>query len=189
MVSSPFESARRDGYDDSQAASYCQRMTESQRQPVPRTDGDELETGLAFLGFAREGVIKKLDGLSDEHARRALVPTGTSLLGLVRHLIDGERFWFGCQLIGVGSEPDWDAGMAAEPGRSIDDVLDDYRAAIADSDAAVRQVGDPEALAVLPINGRQKTLRWTLTHMMTETARHAGHADILRELIDGTTGR
>lgn len=164
-------------------------MTESQRQPVPRIDTGELDTAVAFLDFTRECVVKKLDGLDADDVRRVLVGSGTSLLGLVRHLTDGERFWFGYQLTGVGSEPDWDAHMQAEPDRPIAEVIADYRAACAESNVAIRGVGEPDAFAVRPVDGEPKTLRWTLAHMTSETARHAGHADILRELIDGTTGR
>jgi hypothetical protein len=70
-------------------------VTETQRESVPRDDGSELDTALAFLRFARRCVLKKTDGLHDEQLRRAVVPSGTSLLGLVQHLTDGERYWFG----------------------------------------------------------------------------------------------
>jgi hypothetical protein len=69
------------------------------------------------------------------------------------------------------------------------EVIADYRAAIADSDRAIRAAGDPEAPLAELVQGDRLTLRWVLAHMTTETARHAGHADILREQIDGTTGR
>jgi uncharacterized damage-inducible protein DinB len=164
-------------------------MTESQRQPVPRVDTGELDTALAFLQFARESVMKKLDGLGEDAVRRPMVPSGTSLLGLVRHLTDGEHFWFGFQLTGVGEEPDWDAHMHAEPGRPVADVVADYRAAAAESDATIRRIADPVALSIRPVDGEPKSLRWTIAHMTSETARHAGHADILREQLDGATGR
>jgi hypothetical protein len=164
-------------------------VTETQRQAVPRNDNGELDTALAFLTFARECVIKKLDGLDEEQVRRVLVPSGTSLLGLVRHLIDGERYWFGYHLTGAGSEPDWDAGMSAGPDVTRDEVIARYRAAIADSDATIRRIGDPDGKSARLVDGAPLTLRWTLAHMTSETARHAGHADILREQIDGTTGR
>jgi hypothetical protein len=144
---------------------------------------------MAFLTFARECAIKKVAGLDEERARRVLVPSGTSLLGLVRHLIDGECYWFGYHLTGVGSEPDWDRGMTADAGLSVEDVVARYRAAIAASDQEIRRIGDPTAVAALPVDGVVKSLRWTIAHMTSETARHAGHADILREQIDGTTGR
>jgi uncharacterized damage-inducible protein DinB len=162
---------------------------ESQRRPVPRDDTGELDTALAFLRFARESALRKTEGLDDEQLRRVLVPTGTTLLGLVRHLTDGERFWFGHHLTGVGAEPDWDAGMQAAADASTEAVLAGYRAAAADSDAAIAAAGSMDALSVGTVDGARTTLRWVLAHMTSETARHAGHADILRELVDGTTGR
>ncbi len=164
-------------------------MTETQRLPVPRNDADELDTALAFLTFARQSVLKKTDGLADEPLRRALVGTGTNLLGLVRHLTACERYWFGYHLVGTASETDGDFGMDVPAGESSAAVLRDYRDAIRDSDAAIAAAGDPDARVVRPIDGEQLTLRWVLAHMTSETARHAGHADILREQIDGTTGR
>jgi hypothetical protein len=162
---------------------------ETQRRPVPRNDAGELDTALAFLGFVRESVLRKTEGLDDEQLRRVLVPTGTTLLGLVRHLTDGERFWFGVHFSGVGEEPDWDAGMQVASDVPSEEVLAGYRAAVADSDAAIAAAGGPEALSVGTVGGRRTTLRWVVAHMTGETARHAGHADILRELVDGTTGR
>jgi hypothetical protein len=70
-------------------------VTETQRQSVPSNDDNELDTALAFLSLARHSLVKKLDDLDEEQVRKILVPTGTSLLGLVRHSTDGERFWFG----------------------------------------------------------------------------------------------
>jgi hypothetical protein len=90
----------------------------------------------------------------------------TALLGLAQHLTGAELYWFGYPLSGVASHE-----------------------AIRNSDAAIRAAGDPEALTVEPIDRKRRTLRWVLTHMTSETARHAGQADILREQLDGTTGR
>jgi hypothetical protein len=164
-------------------------VTETQRQSVPSNDGNELDTALAFLRFARQSLVKKLDGLDEEQVRTVLVPTGTSLLGLVRHSTDGERFWFGYHLTGIGSEPDWEEGMRAAPGARKEEVIAEYQRATAASDSTIVTIGDPEATSALSLTGAPRTLRWTMAHMTSETARHAGHADILRELIDGTTGR
>ena len=167
-------------------------MTESQRRPVPRDDGGELDTALAFLGFARESLLKKTEGLGEADLRRVLVPTGTTLLGLVQHMARGERYWFGYHLAGTEPDRDWDEGdfgMHVPADRTPADVVADYRAAIADSDAVVATIGDPEALTALPVDHQRQTLRWVLAHVTSETVRHAGHADILRELIDGVTGR
>jgi hypothetical protein len=75
-------------------------MAETQREPVPRVDSGELDTALAFLSFARHCVLKKADGLSDEQLRRVLTGSGTSVLGLVQHLAEAERYWFGHHLAG-----------------------------------------------------------------------------------------
>jgi uncharacterized damage-inducible protein DinB len=164
-------------------------MAETQRKPLPRNDDGELDTAVAFLAFARESVVKKTEGLDDEQVRRPMVGTGTSLLGLVRHLTDGERYWFGHHVAGLGSADDWDFSMEVPPDRGRADVLDAYRAAIADSDRVIREAGDPQKPVAVPVDGEWLTLRWVLAHMTSETARHAGHADIIREQIDGTTGR
>lgn len=166
---------------------YRAPVPETQRQPVPRVDEGELATALAFLDFARQSVIKKADGLSEEDVRRPMVSTGTSMLWLIRHLTDGERFWFRAQFLDQGDEPDWDA--AGHDDRTAEEVLGDYRATIADSNKVIHDVGRLDALSARPVDGQPKSLRWTLAHMTSETARHAGHADIVRELIDGTTGR
>jgi hypothetical protein len=79
--------------------------------------------------------------------------------------------------------------MAVPADRAAADVLRDYRAAIEDSDRAIRAAGDPDTHIALPVDGNRHTLRWVMAHMTSETARHAGHADIIREQLDGTTGR
>ena len=164
-------------------------MAETQREPVPRVDSGELDTALAFLSFARHCVLKKAGGLSDEQLRRVLVDSGTSIVGLVQHLAEVERYWFGYHLVGAPWDAGQEYGMAVPAGRTAADVLAEYRAAIQDSDRAIRAVGDPELRLVVPVDGSRHTLRWVMAHMTSETARHAGHADILREQLDGTTGR
>jgi uncharacterized damage-inducible protein DinB len=163
-------------------------MAETQRKPVPRNDDSELDTALAFLDFARESVLKKADGLSDSQLRDKVVPTGTNLLGLVAHLTEGERYWFGYTFAGESmAEPDFSMDVPAEV--STAEVLDGYRAAIEHSNAILRAAQDLGTPVHHPVDGQFLSLRWVLAHMTSETARHAGHADILRELIDGTTGR
>jgi uncharacterized damage-inducible protein DinB len=164
-------------------------MAETQREPVPRVDSGELDTALAFLSFARHCVLKKADGLSDDQLRRVLVASGTSILGLVQHLAEAERYWFGHHLAGAAWDADDERGMTVPAGRAAADVLRDYRTAIEDSDRAIRAAPDPDARIAVPVEGNRHTLRWVIAHMTSETARHAGHADILREQLDGTTGR
>ena len=164
-------------------------MLESQREAVPRRDAGELDTVLAFLSFARSCVFEKLEDLDEEQLRRRLVVSDTTLLGLVQHLTDGERYWFGYTLAGDSRYADVDFAMVVPPQRSTDAVIADYHAAIAESDARIAAAARPDVLTAVPIDEAPRTLRWVLAHMTSETVRHAGHADILRELIDGTTGR
>jgi hypothetical protein len=164
-------------------------VAETQRRPVPRVDSSELDTALAFLSFNRESVLKKTEGLDDKQLRRVLVDTGTNLLGLVQHLTQAERNWFGYHLTGVKRVRGPGSGMRVPRSRATREVLDDYLAAIAASDAAIRAIGDPDAHLARLVDGKQMKMRWVIAHMTSETARHAGHADILREQIDGTTGR
>jgi hypothetical protein len=163
-------------------------MLESQREHVPDNDGGELDTALAFLNFVRSCLLKKLDGLDEEQQRRHLVVSETTLLGLVRHSTDGERYWFSYVVGGDERYADVDFSMEVPDGVRPDDVVADYRAAIADSDRMIRERG-LDAMAARWDFEVPKSVRWVVAHMTGETARHAGHADILRELIDGVTGR
>ncbi|MEV8511501.1 DinB family protein [Dactylosporangium sp. NPDC051484] len=164
-------------------------MLESQRERVPLNDGGELDTALAFLSFARSCVLKKVDGLADEQLRRGLVVSGTTLLGLVQHLTVAERYWFVYILAGDPRYADADFDMTVAPDRPADQVIAAYRTAIADSDAHIRAADGLDVRTAHPVPDEPRTLRWVLAHMTSETVRHAGHADILRELIDGVTGR
>jgi uncharacterized damage-inducible protein DinB len=164
-------------------------MLESQRERVPLNDGGELDTALAFLSFARSCVLKKVDGLAEEQLRRRLVVSDTTLLGLVQHLTDAERYWFGYTLAGDPRYADVDFAMEVSPDRSAEQVIAGYRTAIADSDAHLRAAQSLDVSTAHPVADAPRTLRWVLAHMTSETVRHAGHADILRELIDGVTGR
>jgi hypothetical protein len=163
-------------------------VTETQREFVPREDGGELATALAFLRFARHCVLKKTEGLDEDQLRRALVPSGTSLLGLVQHLADGERYWFGHHVAGQ-PDPGITFSMDVASARGADEVRADYRAASADSDAILTAIGDLDTPVSQPVDDKPLSVRWVVAHMTSETARHAGHADILREQLDGVTGR
>jgi hypothetical protein len=161
-------------------------VTETQREPAPRIDTTEKDTAFAFLDFARHCVAKKLDGLDEEQARRVLVPSGTSLLGLVAHLTDGERYWFGHHVAGDSRWADVDfEGDSTKP---KDEVLAAYEAAVRDSNAILAGVELDTRVQVL-VDDQPLSVRWVVAHMTSEVARHAGHADILREQIDGVTGR
>jgi hypothetical protein len=164
-------------------------MVESQREPVPFNDGGEADTVLAFLSFSRSCVLKKLDGLDEEQVRRRLVGSGTTLLGLVRHLTAVERYWFGYTVAGDRRHAEPGLDMTVPEDTPAGEVVAGYRAAIADSDAIVRAAGGLDVRTAQAVNGEPRTLRWVVAHMTGETTRHAGHADILRELVDGVTGR
>lgn len=164
-------------------------MLETQREAVPRDDDGELATALAFLRFQRACALKKIDGLDEEQLRRRLVASDTTLLGLVKHLADGERWWFAYHLGGDAAYAETDFTMVVPAERSAAAVVADYRAAIEEADRHLAAAGSIETLTVVPVDGQPKTLRWVLTHKLTEVARHLGHMDILREQIDGVTGR
>jgi len=163
---------------------------ETQRERVPNPGGGEREVALAFLDFARHSVLKKLDGLDEEQVRRRLVVSDTTLLGLVRHLTDGERYWFGHVLTGDPTHAEVDFSMDLPASTSAAQVVADYRAAIVQSDRNLAALGfdDPTPVAHL-WDDAPWTVRWVVAHMTSEVARHAGHADILREQIDQVTGR
>jgi Protein of unknown function (DUF664) len=163
-------------------------MTETQREPVPRLDGSEKDVALSFLRFARHCLIKKTEGLDEDQLRRVLVPSGTSLLGLVQHVTDGERWWFGYHVGGDAKWSDVDFGMDVPDDVTPAQVLDAFHEAVAVSEAIMADAHLDDPLAVL-VDGQQLPVRWAVAHKTSEIARHAGHADILRELIDGVTGR
>ena len=165
-------------------------MAETQRERVPGNDDGELDTALAFLDFQRACVFKKIEGLDDEQLRRRLVASETTLLGLVKHFADGERWWFAHHLGGDPAYADIDWTMVVPEGVPAADVIADYRSAIAESDRHIAAAGSPDTRTRLPVgDDGPKTLRWVLAHKMTEIARHLGHMDILREQIDDVTGR
>ncbi|MCW2644039.1 MAG: hypothetical protein QOF87_3132 [Pseudonocardiales bacterium] len=163
-------------------------MTMTQRVPFT---GGEKESLHASLNRHRDAVVWKLDGLDDEALRRDMTPSGTNLLGLVKHLAAVEYGWF-CETFGRPTEPlpfdedDENADLRVEQDESTADILAFYERARAAADQVIDELDvDDEGTAWF---GDAVSLRWVLIHMIEETARHAGHVDIVRELIDGTTG-
>ncbi|MHA3703357.1 DinB family protein [Jatrophihabitans sp. YIM 134969] len=154
------------------------------------------DTLLQYLQQARERVVSRVEGLSEYDAHRPLTPTGTNLLGLVKHLATMEATYLG-SCVGRPREPElawvadgsiWDgADMWATAEQTTADLLDLYRETWAASDAAVRELGldAPAHMAWWPEDRRDSTLGVVLVRMLEETGQHAGHADIVRELIDG----
>ncbi|GAB3711815.1 DinB family protein [Amycolatopsis oliviviridis] len=145
----------------------------------PSTGADEKDVLAGFLDYLRAGVVAKAEGVPEDLARTPGVPSGTNLLGLVKHLTQVERHW----LLGH-HVTDWKATFHLAPDETTASILAAYRETIAEANAEIASWDDLAAKAP-----RRGSRRWTLTHLIEETARHAGHADILRELIDGATGR
>ncbi|GGV42041.1 hypothetical protein GCM10010277_31180 [Streptomyces longisporoflavus] len=159
------------------------------------TTGDERPMLLGFLGAQRTTLVLKCAGLETELARRSVPPSTLSLLGLVRHLADVERRWFRRVLAGqdvpllFGSDthPDDDFDGAVPEPSVIAAAWEAWRAEVAFADRFVSEAPD------LDVEGHDGwrgpvSLRWVLMHMVEEYARHNGHADLLRERIDGAIG-
>lgn len=164
------------------------------RSRPPRV-ADERTQLLGWYDLQRGIVVMKCEGLSDADAHRSLLPSSPlmTVAGVVSHLAWAEDLWFREVLLGepglahgFGTDED-DAEFRVE-GVPLADVLAGYEAACARSDAAIagHALDAPGSTALHPVG--DATLRWMLHHMLEETARHAGHLDLLRELLDGETG-
>jgi hypothetical protein len=146
----------------------------------------EVEQLRVELDGLRAGILKKLAGLSEEDARRSTVGSGTNVAGLVQHLTFVESLWF--EEVVAGKKPARGVrSMRVDPSVSLRTLRAEYRAACAASNEIIAAVGDADAPVVR--NGKTHNLRWVLLSVIGETSRHAGHADIIREQIDGQTGR
>jgi uncharacterized damage-inducible protein DinB len=162
------------------------------------TESDSKADLIRYLQIARDVLLWKLEGLSEYDVRRPLVPTGTNLLGLVKHVAGVEAGYFGVTFDRLFGEPlpaldedaEPNADMWATAEESREDIIDLYRRVWAHSDATI----DTLALDAIghvpwwPPEREQVTLHRILVHVIAETNRHAGQADIVRELIDGTVG-
>ena len=166
----------------------------------PPLQADERTTLEAFLDFQRATVLLKADGLAKEQLGRPAVPTSAlTLAGIVKHLAYVEDSWVQKTFLGrdlpepwagapFDEDPDWE--LASAPGDEPADLVAVYRAAAARSRAVVAAATSLDQLSVESDQreGVPFSLRWILQHLIEETARHAGHADLLREALDGTTG-
>ena len=156
-------------------------------QKPPRVRGGEREVLLALLQFQRDSLPRKIAGTDGEAARRPMVASGTTLLWLVRHMADGEITWVVRRF--AGEDPVIGAG-GPSPGDTLAGAVGFYRQTWRRVDAiAFTGCLSLDELCRRPDVDPSPSLRWVLMHLLEETARHAGHADILRELIDGGTGR
>ncbi|SFW73011.1 DinB family protein [Amycolatopsis australiensis] len=167
------------------------------RNPVRRVGAPgvagEREALTAWLAWHRATLLTKLDGLADEPLRRAVLPTGLSLLGIVRHLAQVEQGWFALGFAGIdepvvfGESDDEDESFRVGPEETTDEIVGTY---LRMCERSREIVAAAESLDIaVPDERRGKVdLRWILIHMIEETARHNGHADVIRELVDGTVG-
>jgi uncharacterized damage-inducible protein DinB len=152
-----------------------------------------------YLQRERDNLVRTLDGLSDYDVRRPMTPTGTSLLGLVKHVASVELGYLGvCVGRPPGIDLPWDneegyrasADMWATAEESREFILDLYRRSWAHGDESIATLGLDAAATVpwWPEERRETTLGYLVVHLLAETAHHAGHADIVREMIDGRGG-
>jgi len=177
-------------------------MTEP--SPLPTVRSPERQTLEEFLDYFRGVFIRKADDIDDQQARLRIGASELDLLGLVRHMAGVERYWFSQSLDG-SEEPDFwsnpndpadeDADFHYGPDDTLADAVAAWHSAVADArervaahatldDVTEIDVGPPDN----PARYGPRSLRWVLVHMLEEYARHCGHADMLRETIDGAVG-
>jgi hypothetical protein len=157
-------------------------------RPVESTPLDEMAMARAWLEHLRKSALFKLDGLSAEQLRWRPVPTANPLGVIVVHLGYTERLWIRAVFAGEPMDMAWRTHMFELPdGWGYDEIVEFYR----DETTVVDSVLDRATSFDLPSAGdlRPTTLRWAVAHLIEETARHVGHMDITRELLDGRTGR
>jgi hypothetical protein len=159
----------------------------------PPANGNERATLQGFLDYHRDTLMWKCSGLTDgQLTARPLPTTNLSLLGLVRHLADVERSWFRRRVAGedappifyTEAEPDLDIDPPPDADPTADFAV--WRAEVAACDAAVAGRGLDDTF--VSSRGNALSVRWVYSHMIEEYARHNGHADLIRQAIDGATG-
>lgn len=166
---------------------HCSRVS-------PPPAAPEQETIEAFLDWQRATLLCKLDGLSDEDLRLPGTASGLTLLGLVKHLADVERSWFREVFAGEDLAALWDPDdpgryWRIEPAETTADILTFYRNEVERAREITRHTAlDDVARGAGAADQTAYSLRWIMLHMIEETARHIGHADLLREAIDGQVG-
>jgi uncharacterized damage-inducible protein DinB len=157
-------------------------------RPAESQPLDEMPMARAWLQHLRDSAVFKLEGLSPEQLRWSPAPTANSLGVIVVHLGYAERLWLRAICAGETMDMGWRTHMFELPdGWAVDEVVAFYRAETAAADAVL----DRASTFDVPSAGqlRPTTLRWAVYHLIEETARHVGHMDITRELLDGKVGR
>jgi uncharacterized damage-inducible protein DinB len=157
-------------------------------RPDERTPADEMTMARRWLEYLRGGAVYKLEDLDDDQLRWRPAPSANSMGQIVVHLGYAERLWLRAVVAGEDMDMTWRAEMFTLPPEwSVEDVVRFYRAETAATDAILDAADsfDQPSMGTL----RTTTLRWAVVHLIEETARHLGHMDITRELLDGRTGR
>ncbi len=179
---------------------HDETVRDEQGRPEPLPRADEYRTLWSFLEWQRATLAWKTDGLDDEGLRATLAPSSMTLGGILTHVAFVEDFWTTYRLHGRGPSAPWDAvDWDADPDAdwhlaaqlTPDEVRDRWRGAVELSRTHVAEAaatGGLDSVTVLPEGREQVSLRWVLVHLIEEYARHNGHADLLREAVDGATG-
>ena len=173
-------------------------MTELAPDPELLPTADESSTLHSFLDHYRSIFVRKAEGLSEEQARLTLAPSELTLLGLARHMAEVERGWFRRRFMDNDvpflycTDADRDGDFHLTAADTMADALAALQTEIDFARAATTGVAMDTLAKAIPsaqrIPGWQPSLRWILVHMIEEYARHCGHADLLRERIDGSVG-
>ena len=158
-------------------------MTDWVKTPHPPPLDDERELLLGFLAHLRASILRKLEDLGEEQARWRPEGRLMSVIGVVNHLTGVEERWIGGRMTGVVTSRE-ESEFHPGPELAVAEAVRRYRERGAATEAAVREL----PLTTPARDGTGRDLRWVLLHMVDETARHAGHVDAVRELLDGTTG-
>jgi uncharacterized damage-inducible protein DinB len=164
----------------------------------PDPAATERESLAQYLDYQRETILLKADGLDKDQLARQIPTSALTLAGIIYHLAIVEESWMEVQFLGMPEREDW-AGADWDADRDWefrtataidpDELRARYRAACERSRQVAAQADSLDQVSVFKgADGWQFTLRWVLLHLIEETARHAGHADLLREAIDGTVG-
>jgi Protein of unknown function (DUF664) len=164
----------------------------------PPTQGGELTQLRGFLGYHRATLLRKVDGLAAAQLAATLPPSDMTLGGLLKHVAFNEDWWFTCVVAGreypepwasvdwdVDADWDWHSAAADTP----EQLRELFARCVARTDAVIEAATGPDALSVRSSrSGEPFSLRWVLLHMIEEYARHNGHADLIRQSIDGAVG-
>ena len=162
-------------------------MARAPEAELPRGTDDETELLLGWLGYLRGAVLRKVEGLDEAAARWTPEGRLIPLIGIVNHLTRVEWRWIDGTMLGHPTRRG-EEEFRPDASLTVEAAVLAYRERAVATDEAVRRIGDLRAPSSEGSADDPIDLRWVLLHLINETARHAGHADATRELLDGTTG-